>query len=386
MTKMKFITGRITLGIAHCAGLIDLIALPLWIGALVGTYALDPQEAGFLLTLFLIGVVVSSVLIAPLFNKLRGKWVACLAYAGASLALFEIVETRDFTRMAISHGLGGLCIGAALSIKDGTVARSENPHKLFAILGTALGTFALVFLSVMPSVMTAQGGSVVFFAFSWMMAIASLFALFAFPEIEKNSESQEENKVTNSSAKFGIWYGVAGLCLMSVIQAMSFSFLEQAGLRQGYAVENINAILAVLGLINLIISVLAGVLQHRIPIQWVLRFGPLTQGILVFLVYAGNDFFTYAVAGSLFVSLMIFTHIFAFGYLAKLEPTGRVLAGTPAMIMTGAAIGPILGGTLVKSVGYEGVGYAAILIAIAAFICFQRLYKLSRHFFTLEYI
>ena len=106
----------------------------------------------------------------------------------------------------------------------------------------------------------------------------------------------------------------------------------------------------------------------------------------MFLVYAGNDFFTYAVAGSLFVSLMIFTHIFAFGYLAKLEPTGRVLAGTPAMIMTGAAIGPILGGTLVKSVGYEGVGYAAILIAIAAFICFQQLYKLSRHFFTLEYI
>jgi predicted MFS family arabinose efflux permease len=73
-------------------------------------------------------------------------------------------------------------------------------------------------------------------------------------------------------------------------------------------------------------------------------------------------------------------------YLAKLEPTGRVLAGTPAMIMTGAAIGPILGGTLVKSVGYEGVGYAAILIAIAAFIFFHRLYKLSRHFFTLEYI
>lgn len=382
MAKIKFITGRITLAIAHCAGLIDLIALPLWIGALVGAYALDPQEAGFLLTLFLIGVVISSVLIAPFFDKLQGRWVACLAYAGASLALFEIMETRDFVRIAISHGLGGLCVGAALSIKDGTVARSENPHRLFAILGTALGTFALVFLSVMPSVMTVQGGAVVFLAFSGMMAIASVFSLFAYPDLAKNTEITKETDGKSSSPELGIWYGVAGLCLMSVIQAMSFSFLEQAGLNQGYAVENINAILATLGLINLIISILAGVLQHRIATQWVLKFGPLAQGLLVFVVYTGDNFYAYAISGSLFVSMMIFTHIFAFGYLAKLEPTGRVLAGTPAMIMTGAAIGPILGGTLVKTVGYEGVGYAAIVIAVAAFACFQRLHKLSNKFLT----
>ena len=37
-----------------------------------------------------------------------------------------------------------------------------------------------------------------------------------------------------------------------------------------------------------------------------------------------------------------------------------LLAATPAMLMTGAAIGPILGGTLVKALGYGSLGAAAL--------------------------
>ena len=54
--------------------------------------------------------------------------------------------------------------------------------------------------------------------------------------------------------------------------------------------------------------------------------------------------------------MMIFTHTFAFGVLSKLDPTARALAGTPAMLMIGAAIGPILGGALVQGFGYGASG------------------------------
>ena len=70
---------------------------------------------------------------------------------------------------------------------------------------------------------------------------------------------------------------------------------------------------------------------------------------------------------------MIFTHTFAFGMLARIDRTGRAVAATPAMLMTGAAIGPVLGGTLVKVSGYGSLGIAAVLIAAAAAICFSRL-------------
>jgi predicted MFS family arabinose efflux permease len=71
--------------------------------------------------------------------------------------------------------------------------------------------------------------------------------------------------------------------------------------------------------------------------------------------------------------VMIFTHTFAFGLLAQLEPTGRVLAATPAMLMLGSALGPLLGGVLVKSFGYGTLGLAAAVFATVAVVCFSRL-------------
>jgi hypothetical protein len=45
MISADSLRGRIALGVAHCAGLIDLVALPLWIGALINHYHLDPPDS-----------------------------------------------------------------------------------------------------------------------------------------------------------------------------------------------------------------------------------------------------------------------------------------------------------------------------------------------------
>ena len=71
---------------------------------------------------------------------------------------------------------------------------------------------------------------------------------------------------------------------------------------------------------------------------------------------------------------MIFTHTFAFGVLSKLDPTARALAGTPAMLMIGAAVGPILGGTLVQSFGYGSLGVAAVIVAAIAVFLFSKVH------------
>lgn len=55
---------------AHCASMLDTVALPVWIGALVGHYAFDPQQAGLLVTLFLGGVVLASLILAPRLHRL----------------------------------------------------------------------------------------------------------------------------------------------------------------------------------------------------------------------------------------------------------------------------------------------------------------------------
>ena len=62
--------GRIALMVAHCAGMVDLVALPVWVGALIAQYRFTPPQAGGLATLFLVGAVLSSLFFAPRFNRI----------------------------------------------------------------------------------------------------------------------------------------------------------------------------------------------------------------------------------------------------------------------------------------------------------------------------
>lgn len=95
--------------------------------------------------------------------------------------------------------------------------------------------------------------------------------------------------------------------------------------------------------------------------------------MLALLIAQTSTFAPYALGTELFVSVMIFTHTFASGRLAALDPSGRAVAATPAMLMIGAAIGPVLGGTLVEIGGYGNLGIAAVIIAACAVVSFWRL-------------
>ena len=79
-------SGAAALIIGHCAGLIDLVALPVWVGALITHFRFSPSQAGGLVTLFLIGAVLASVLTARNFNRVNRKLLATLGFAVAAAA------------------------------------------------------------------------------------------------------------------------------------------------------------------------------------------------------------------------------------------------------------------------------------------------------------
>jgi predicted MFS family arabinose efflux permease len=128
-----------------------------------------------------------------------------------------------------------------------------------------------------------------------------------------------------------------------------------------------------LSIVNLFPTALAGLLERRLAARTVLLVGPMLQALLAAGIMLSMTFNTYAAAALFLPAVMLFTHNFAFGLLARIEPTGRALAATPAMLMTGGAIGPVLGGTLVKAFGYGSLAAAAAIIATVAIVCYTRL-------------
>jgi predicted MFS family arabinose efflux permease len=364
--------GLAALMIAHCAGMVDLVALSVWVGALISHYGFDPQQAGGLPTLFLAGAVLASIALAPRIQHLNGRWVAAVGFGISCLAFLLAARTTDYTELALLHAIAGVSAGSALSVTHGTIARSANPHRLFAVVGIGLGVFAVVFLGGVPQLIAAYGGPALFLAFSAVMAIGCLASGLAFPA---SAGGFRVHEVASGSAPLprAVWFGILGISCMTLVQAMIFSFLEGVGMHRGFERSSINGVLIALGLVNLLPAALAALLQKRLSARRVLLAGPLVQLALAAAIVLSPIFGAYAFGAAFLAAVMIFTHTFAFGLLAKLDTSGRTLTGTPAMLMVGSAIGPLLGGTIVNMFGYEALSVCASILAVVAVIAFARL-------------
>jgi predicted MFS family arabinose efflux permease len=231
--------------------------------------------------------------------------------------------------------------------------------------------FAVVFLGGAPQLIAARGGPALFQAFAVVMGVGALAALLAFPSVAGGAT--DDRQKSHAPLPKAIWFGIVGISCMTLVQAMTFSFLEGAGLNRGFEHAAINGVLIALGLVNLLPAALAALLQKRLAARKVLLVGPVVQLALAATIVISPAFWPYAIAASFLAAVMIFTHTFAFGLLARVDESGRTLAGTPAMLMVGSAIGPFLGGTLVKGWGYGALAIAAAVLAVVAVFCFSKL-------------
>jgi predicted MFS family arabinose efflux permease len=359
-------SGTAALLAGHCAGMLDLVALPVWIGALVGWYRFDPQQAGLLASLFLGGQVVSSVLLAPRIMKVAGRSAAVGGFALAGLAFLGAGATGSYALMSLLHFAGGLGAGCALSVTHGTIGRSANPHRLFAMAGFALALFGILMLGAGSKLVQVQGGPALFILFAAVMVVALALAALAFPRLPHAAAADASAPPLSSR----VWCGMIGMGLLALAQACIFSFVERLGADRGYAAAAVTTVLVSAGIVNLTPAPLAGWLQNRLSAEAVAVTGPLVHAAAVLVVTQVAAFHAYAVLVSLLIAVVVFTHTFLFGLLARLDPSGRAVAATPAMLMIGAAIGPVLGGTIVKLAGYPALGIAVAIVGVLSSLMF----------------
>lgn len=377
MISTESLRGRIALSVAHCAGMLDLVALPVWVGTLIADYRFDAQQAGLLASLFLAGAVLASVLLAPRFDRLPARTVASLSFLVSAIGFGMAMGVRDFGTLAGLHVLCGLATGSALSVTHGTMGVGANPHRLFAIVNMALGIVAIFYLGVTPQIVARMGGAALFGVFAGAMTLAAIVCLLFFPDNGREGARTPVALAREAAApaafSAGVWFGIVGVALVALVQAMTTSFVERAGIDRGFGAPAVAGVLIALGLVNLVPAPLAALLERRLPARGVLMCAPVLQALLALTMMNATAFAAYAGTTAVFVAIIIFSHTFAFGLLARLEPTGRALSATPAMLMVGAAIGPVLGGTLVKFFGYGAIGIAAAVLAACALSCFSRL-------------
>lgn len=362
--------GRISLVLGHCAGMIDIVALPVWVGiVLIGQYGLDPQRAGMLVTLFLAAVVVCSLLVAPRVDRIRGTVAVPLGFGVAATAFFALSTTTDYGTMAALHFIGGLGVGCGLSITHSTVGASANPHRLIAIAFTALSVLSFAFLGGVPQLVSMKGGSVVFVVLGLIMLLAALAAAIGFPTRQVGTTRSGQPAV-HAPIPRSVWFAMIGTSLMTLSHSMMLSYMERIGDAHGFSKEMILSVLLAVGIVNLFPGVLAAVFERKFSAHAMMIAGPVLQALLGLTLTQTSQFNSYAIAAAVFPAVMIFTHTFVFAFLAHNDASTRAVAATPVITMTGSAIGPMLGGAVAHHLGYTSIGWAVAAVATIGVFCF----------------
>ena len=378
--------GRLTLMFGHVAGMLDLVVVPLWIGGLMETYKLQPQQAGATVTLFLIGILLTNAFIARLFGRVSTRATVVAGYTLGGLSFLAMTRApfglfgSPIVELGLLHLLAGLGVGAGLGCVHGTIAQTGNPHRTFAIVNFGMGLFGIAFFAGVPPIMAKIGVSAVFYGIAGLMAAAVALSLFAFPTPPTAEARAAASPASSGSSKMGaaIVLGFAGVILMQIGQGVSNAFVERVGNFRGFSAEAIGIMLAINGVVALSPPILAGLLQKRIPALTAAVGALVLHGLASIMIFNTTAFPLYSIAFMTMIFMAIFGHTFIFGLFAKFDPSGRMNASTPFMLMTGAAIGPFLGGTLVQFNGYPMAGIVAGAITIAGAGCFAAIAWMQR--------
>lgn len=361
-------TSWFALTIGHIAGMIDLAALPIWVGTLIVGYSLLPAQAGGLATLFLLGVVLCNLVFSPIFHKMNGRWIAPLGFWISAAAFLILTQITAFVPMAVLHFIAGVGAGIGISLTHGSMGLTKNPHRVFAIASFGLGFVAVFYLGITPKLIAEFGASMLFWVFAGVMGVAALVHTFFFPNITPRAVT--ETKHPKFSAK--VWFLIVGIMCMALNHSMILSFAARAGMDSGFGTDQVEMALITMGIIAILPAIVAVILQYRFSPMWVAPLGAILHGACALSLMSAGDFPIYLASLIFMPFILIFTHTFIFGYLAELEPTGRAVSATPAMVMTGSAVGPLLGGALVQNFGYLALGIAAMSIALISALAYLK--------------
>jgi predicted MFS family arabinose efflux permease len=365
------LAGRGALIVGHAAGMLDLVAAPVWVGVLVQFRHLSPLQAGLLMTVYTAGIFLTSITLAPRFTQLPQRLIAIAGFFLGALAFVVIILLDGFAALVPAHFVAGIGAGSALSMVHGTISRSARPHRLFAIANLGVALFSIAFFIGVPAALPRDPNAV-FFVLGGLLALAGIAAAVAFPSTFAAGPTSPAAAAGAgvSPYKLAVVLAFTGVALMSIGQSNIYPFVERIGAWREFSPQSIANMLAISGILNLLAPIVAAVLENIVPRVATICVALLIHAVFTITASSSATFTPYAVAGSLLIFMTLFSHTFMFGLIAKIDPSGRTASSTPAMITLGAMMGPALGGAMAQFVGFYAIGWVSAALLLASSACF----------------
>ena len=364
--------GRVELGLmlgvlaAYGIGLSSANTMPILLGALMDGLALDFQSGGFLGTLELVAGALGSLVLAPRAASLPRRRLALIGGALAVSGYFLSAAAGSYGSIAAVRIATGVCCGVVLAAGNAAAAAAKDPDRLFALVAFLAGLAATVLLWTLPYAVLPWG-----YAGGYaLLGVVCLVALPLFWFLPPAPSVPEQSASTTHRPTGAVAATLAGAFLLDMCGQGVWAFTERIGADVGLDLTDIGKVTALANFSGLLGSVVAAWLGTRRGRTAPLAFGVAATACAQWFLVNATSGVIYAVAQVGWGLAYYFTVPYIMGLAASLDRQGRWTVSVGAMLVLGAAIGPLVAGSAIESWGSRGFAWSLMACTAVSFASF----------------
>lgn len=345
ITGRQAFTVMIAASFASTIGGLPFNSLPILLGSLADSFALSPQQTGFLGSACFAGFFVGTLAAVFIISRFCWRKLTVFAALAASMTLLLSSFAPVQLQMPLWAVIGFFaalmtCLGLRIM---GEMANKERALGLRQ--GIELGVTALV-LFILPAFVTVyygyQGTAI---ALVMIILGLSLSAIF----LPQRTSSEESGPGLREQMRLpGIaWLALFVFFLFGAGNIGLWAFLERMGNSLELAPAELGTVFAVLKLLGgaaaFVIAIVGDRLGMRVPYLVVLVV--TLSGLL--LLWQADDFLSFAFGAWIWEVGFTWGCVYQTATVARLDPKGRAIMLIPAAFALSSMVGPALAGMLV---------------------------------------
>ncbi len=339
-----------------------MLFMPGLLGGFVDQAGFTETQAGYLCSMNLFGMMIGALIAVGLVQKANLRSV--LLGAGTLMLVTEIVSgsTQGFTPLMVIRFFNGISLGIASGMAGPGVSSLRNPDQAVAIACMLQYFLAAVGLTVLPYLYTGFGmGGAFYLLAGFALTIILLIKWFPVPvNVEPKTKQTCERP---SLFSLPIILSLTALLIFYIANSSLWAYLDRIGVAAGIPVETVGFNLSVSMLAAIVTGILAVVINVRLGRAFPLALGFVGMIAGSALLVNTPDSTTFLIAASMFNGSWMFVLTYFIGFLAVLDPLGRLVVLSNFAMAAGLAVGPGLGGIMIK----EGTYTVLLFMSISGF-------------------
>ena len=349
------------ISIVYPLGPAAIILMPMIVGGLIDGFGFSEQQAANLASLEGLGLVIASVIASLWIRKV--SWVRALALALLAYAVLNALSANldQYMPLLVLRFLTGLAGGSLFSVAIAALGDNREPDRAFGLAQAVQGAMMLAGFAAAPWLLQAWNVRALYYMLA-AAAVLMLPVLYRFP-----SQGEVTSGSAGGAAKFGrndlmIWLGLAASVIFFINVFGFWAFAERIGQAAQLPAGTIGLALGISQIMAIAGALGAALASDRYGRAWPLLIVCIGQSLAVFVLIGTFGPAVYFVSTGLFQALFVVGVSYQMGAVAKLDVKGRYLVMMTAAQGLGAAFGPALAASLIRTEG----DYGGILVMAAA--------------------